>query len=178
MLYLLGLGSNIGDRLTNLTKALQKLQELGKLQTVSNVYESKALLPVDAPSAWDINFFNMAVLVEINLTPFELLSELKNIEKTLGRDMASAAWSPRVVDIDILLAEEMVVSTAIVEIPHKELHKRNFALVPAAEIAPNMVHPLLKQTIKELAAVASKKGLRRIGGFYEIKNKILVLLTK
>jgi 2-amino-4-hydroxy-6-hydroxymethyldihydropteridine diphosphokinase len=165
LLYLFGLGSNVGDKLINLKEALRRLQGLGKLETFSSVYESKALLPIGAPPAWDMNFFNMAALVKINLAPLDVLSAIKNIEKELGRDMTSATWSPRVIDIDILLVEEMVMNTTLIQIPHKELHKRNFALVPAAEIAPNMVHPLFKPTLQELAAAVVKEGLQRVCSF-------------
>ena len=103
----LGLGSNVGRKLSNLRQAVDLIaKRIGQVQRVSPIYRTKALLPANAPPSWDIDYYNLAVLVQTDLAPEVLLSEVKRIETTLGRDPEHAFWSPREIDIDILCCED------------------------------------------------------------------------
>lgn len=148
MQILLGLGSNVGDRLLNLTNAIQALS-IFNLQKISHIYESSALLPENAPLEWNIPFLNMAVLGNTHYTNEEILERLKKIEQQLGRNTLAPRWSPRVIDIDILLTEA-ISNTGNCLVPHQEFLNRPFALIPAQEIAPNMFHPLKNQKLKSI----------------------------
>lgn len=139
-MVILGLGSNKGDRLANLRSAVATLK--GVLQNVktSYVYESSPLLPANAPPEWDIKYLNMAVSGTTELAPQEVLTQIKTIERKLGR-IATGYWGPREIDIDILAYNDQVVNEANLVIPHAHLLARDFALVPLAELAPDWTYP-------------------------------------
>lgn len=138
----LGLGSNVGCKLLNLRQAVDLIsKQIGRVQSVSPIYQTKALLPPNAPSSWDIDYYNLAVLVQTNLEPRKLLSEIKQIESALGRDPEHAFWSPREIDIDILCCEDLSYQSECLTIPHKELLKRNFALKPLLDVYPCWCYP-------------------------------------
>ncbi len=145
MRYYLSLGSNLGDRQRNLTRAVLELERNKvRIRARSSLYETQ---PVDVPDQpW---FLNRVLRADTELTPFELLGLAKTIEKKLGR-RPTARKGPRRIDIDILLAEDTVISTELLTIPHPRMHLRNFVLVPFQEIAADEVHPALKKTIREL----------------------------
>lgn len=149
MLYYLALGSNLGDRLSNIEEATDFLNSIGKVLKVSSIYET---LPVGMEDGAG-NFYNLVLLLDSNLSPHELLKAVKGCEKKMGRDISSPAAShnkPRSIDIDILLAEDRIIETEILSIPHKEMHKREFVLVPLNEIAPAVIHPVLNKSITEI----------------------------
>ncbi|WP_440615434.1 dihydropteroate synthase [Cysteiniphilum sp. 6C5] len=138
----LGLGSNVGRKLSNLRQAVDLIaKHIGRVQKVSPIYQTKALLPPNAPSSWDIDYYNLAVLVQTHLEPEALLSEIKSIEIAIGRDPEHAFWSPREIDIDILCCENLNYQSEHLTIPHKELLKRNFALKPLLDVYPYWHHP-------------------------------------
>jgi 2-amino-4-hydroxy-6-hydroxymethyldihydropteridine diphosphokinase len=116
----------------------------------SPVYESRALLPADAPPEWNMPFFNMAVCGETHLKPQALLGETQALEQRLGRTRRGH-WGPREIDIDILAYDDVVLEEEALVIPHSELLRRDFALIPFADIAPEWVHPQAKKTARELA---------------------------
>ncbi len=135
----LGLGSNL-NALENLRKALLKLrhQQDFDILKVSRIYESKAQLPPGAPTAWDINYLNAAVLLEVkNFKPRSFLSQIKEFEKDLGRVQAEK-WAPRIIDLDILYVHDFEFSDENLKIPHPMLYKRPFAWQPALEIWPSL----------------------------------------
>jgi len=145
MIYHLGLGSNLGDRAGNLARARARLAEEGiAIRNSSTLYETEPVGRSDQP--W---FINQVVEVERGLSPWEFLKTLKGIEKDMGREV-STPNGPRLIDLDILLAEDTVIRTEELTLPHPRLAERNFVLVPLAEIAPEAVHPVLKRTIREL----------------------------
>lgn len=157
MRYFLCLGSNLGDRRRNLQKARTVLEKRGihVIQT-SSVYETQ---PVDFSSqSW---FLNQVVEVKSRWNPEELLALVQQIEKKLGRK-PSIPKGPRLIDIDILMAEDKIVQTEKLQIPHPRLEKRNFVLGPFAEISPQTLHPEIKKTIRELADECADKALIRI----------------
>ena len=147
MLYVIGIGTNIGDKSLNINNALKLLSGHLKILKTSNIYKSKALLNINAPKKWDKDFFNLAILLNFPSKPLELLKILKSIEKKMGRELKNPRFSPRIIDFDILIAENMVLQERGLQIPHRELLNRDFALIPAAEVAPNFIHPITKKKL-------------------------------
>ena len=140
-MIILGLGSNVGDRLENLNKALELLsQSVLVITEISSIYETEALLKENAPESWNRSFLNMAISGETHLSAEDLLLHVKRIEKMLGRQDIGI-WAPREIDIDILAYGDTAIESKTLTIPHKELCNRSFALVPLAEIAPNWQYP-------------------------------------
>lgn len=151
----LALGSNIGDRLANLRRAVAALSPVVSVQAQSPVYETPAWGYVDQEP-----FLNMVLKAETVLAPAALLAHLKRLESELGRT-PSFRWGPRLIDIDILLYDELVISTPELTIPHPRLPERAFVLVPLADLAPGLVHPVLGQPISELLAALDRSGITR-----------------
>jgi len=140
------LGTNLGDRIANLRAAVEALASEINVIAESKVYETPPWGYEKQPA-----FLNMAVKCETALEPESLLKRLKQIEVQLGREQ-SFRWGPRLIDIDILFHDDLILKSESLIIPHPRLHERAFVLVPLAEIAPDLVHPVLKKTIKELLA--------------------------
>jgi len=158
---LLGLGANLGDRRENMREALRQLGKTCHVVAVSSLYESAALVPPGDPPGPD--FLNAACEIETELTPQQLHGLVKEIEAAIGRTPAPR-WSPRVIDIDILLYGGTVVRDADLVIPHAAIIERHFVMVPLAEIAPEAVHPVLEKTIGELAEDVDVAGLEHVEG--------------
>ena len=141
----IGIGSNLGDREENCERAI-KLLEAGKINVIkrSSMIETEPWGVEDQPK-----FINMAVEIETDLTPGELLQFLKKIEDEIGRSPAER-WRPRIIDLDILLYNDFILKTPELEIPHSHIAEREFVLKPLAEIAPDKIHPVLEKSIKDL----------------------------
>ena len=141
MAIYLGLGSNLGDRKENLTHAIGMLEHNNvSCLRCSPVIETPALLPDDAPSEWNQPFLNIAIEVTTTLSCDELLAAIKTIQNTLKRDNP-ARWSPRPIDIDILLWHDQIIDTDELIIPNKEMHRRHFVLTPMLSLAPGLTIP-------------------------------------
>jgi 2-amino-4-hydroxy-6-hydroxymethyldihydropteridine diphosphokinase len=139
------IGGNIGDRKQNLLLAVQLIsKECGVVTAKSSLYETEAWGKTDQPA-----FLNQALEVETKLTARQLIRRVLKIEKQMGRERQEK-YSPRVIDIDILLFNTEVHNYPLLKVPHPEMQNRRFALLPLAEIAAGMVHPLLNKTIKAL----------------------------
>ena len=152
----LSLGSNVGTREDNLARAIQLISDRMRVVKKSSVYDTA---PVDIPQP---RFLNMVCEVTSTLPPAGLLVLLKGIELRLGRNPGTSGL-PRPIDIDILLYGDLVLNTPDLTIPHSKLAEREFALAPLAEIAPDLVHPVLKKTVKEmLSAVAGKQDVVKL----------------
>ncbi|MYC31960.1 MAG: 2-amino-4-hydroxy-6-hydroxymethyldihydropteridine diphosphokinase [Chloroflexi bacterium] len=158
----LGLGGNLADRLAALTEALALLDSTPgmRILSCSSVYETEPWGVVDQPA-----FLNLAAGFETTLSPSELLAVCKQVESQVGRT-ESYRWGPRLIDVDILLYGDAVVSSTQpdLQIPHARLAERAFALVPLAEIAPDAVVPRLgKQVLQMLSKVDGNEGIVRWG---------------
>ncbi|MGA7194973.1 MAG: 2-amino-4-hydroxy-6-hydroxymethyldihydropteridine diphosphokinase [Anaerolineales bacterium] len=149
----LALGTNLGDRSANLRAAIKALSPEIKVIAESKVYETPPWGYENQPA-----FLNMAVKCETALEPESLLKRLKQLEVQLGREQ-SFRWGPRLIDIDILFYDDLILESESLTIPHPSLHERAFVLVPLAEIAPNFVHPVLKKSIKELSMTLDSNGI-------------------
>ncbi len=149
----IGIGSNLGNRRENCLHAIELLQKKGIIVTKrSSLYETEPWGVKDQP-----RFINMAVEIDTSLEPKELLKILKNIEKELGREKSSK-WGPRIIDLDILLFDDIILNKDNLKIPHPLMHKRDFVLRPLCEIAPDVYHPLLKMRMYELMQKIHKKS--------------------
>lgn len=142
----LGLGANIGERHENLKRAIQLLNDESHVEVTkeSSIYETAPYGKTDQP-----DFLNMALEVETDLEPIELLEFCSSVENELGR-VREEVWGPRIIDIDVLIYEDLEIDIDNLIVPHEEMHLRKFVLEPLNEIAPNAVHPTFNKTVKEL----------------------------
>lgn len=144
----LGLGTNLGNKEANLRTAIYKLQErIGKQVSLSSFYET-------APWGFesDHSFLNAAIGLETSLSPIEILHITQEIEKELGRTKKSVngSYSDRLIDIDILLYDTLVLQTPELTVPHPLMTERDFVMKPLIEIAENVIHPTRQKTLSEL----------------------------
>lgn len=146
----LGLGSNLGDREDNLKQALNKLGERLRIEKVSSVYDTEPVGDANQP-----RYLNLVCEANTTLPPLALLALAKGIESKLGRIGDSGASRP--IDIDVLFYGDQVVNAPGLIIPHPRLQERAFVLIPLAEIAPGLVHPVLCRTAKDLLAGVKEK---------------------
>ena len=144
----IGFGSNIGDRLAHIQNAIHALSKTEEitLEKISSVYKTD---PVGYEA--QAQFLNGVAAIQTSLAPLSLLHTLKNIETAIGRKHR-IRWGPREIDLDILIYGDMCLQTAKLVIPHPEMHRRRFVLAPLAEIAPDLVHPVLKEGVQTLLA--------------------------
>lgn len=141
----IGIGSNLGDRHKNCLRAIELLRQNGLLATKqSSLHETAPWGVTDQPA-----FVNMAVEIETDVDPQGLLSLLKKIEKGMGRQ-ETLRWGPRIIDLDILLYNAVTLNTDALTIPHPLMHEREFVLKPLAEIAKELMHPVLRRKIGDL----------------------------
>lgn len=160
----IGIGSNLGDRLKNIKEAVKLLKKIRsiKITAQSSIYETEPAGYKNQPE-----FLNCVLEVKTNLSCEALLKVLQNIEKKLHRKR-TIKWGPRSIDLDILIYGNTVIRRKNLIIPHAQMHKREFVLMPLLEIAPSIVHPVKKRTIFELYKKLSKKHKVK-----KLKHKII-----
>lgn len=151
----LGLGANLGDAPSAISRALRALEERGhvRVDTISSLYRTKPWGPVAQP-----DFANACAIGETDLSPRALLAEVKAVEAALGR-VDTERWGPRAIDIDILFYEGETLETPDLVIPHESLFERAFVLVPLAEIAPDL--EIAGRNVKNAAGAIDKSGVVR-----------------
>ena len=142
----IGLGSNLGDREANVRQAMEQLAHTPETSVVraSSLYDTEPVGVEEQP-----HFLNAVAQLETQLTPHQLLWNLMLIERRLGR-VRSQRWGPRTLDLDLLLYEDLVLDEEDLQIPHPELSKRSFVLVPLVELEPLLVHPVTGETVLAL----------------------------
>jgi len=142
----IGIGSNLGNKRENYLEALDRIAKLPKTRILkeSSVYESE---PHGDSKEW---FINGVIQIETDFKPEALLNKFKNIERAMGRKKVRKKWGARIIDLDILLYDSLIMSKKTLKIPHAEMQNRKFVLVPLSELALQIVHPVLGATISEL----------------------------
>lgn len=153
----LALGTNLGDRLDNLQAAIVALPPAVIVLKRSPVYETPPWGVTDQPA-----FLNMVLSGRTHLAPLALLPFLKDLETRMGR-RPSIRYGPRKIDIDILFYDDIVLDTPGLTIPHPRLQERAFVLVPLADLAAGLVHPVLGKTVRQLLAEVDATGVKRYG---------------
>ncbi len=150
----LGLGTNLGDRRANLSAAAAAIAPAAVILRSSSIYQTEPWGYLEQPA-----FLNQVLEVETSLSPAELLAALKRLEASLGRQ-ATFRYGPRLIDLDILLYDQLVIHQPDLVIPHAQLAKRAFVLVPLAELAPGLIHPLLGVSMAELKDRIDLSGVK------------------
>lgn len=142
----IGIGSNLGQRKENYLEALARIAKIPNTKIIkeSSLYESE---PLGESKQW---YVNGVIEIETDLKPEMLLNKCKNIERAMGRKKVRKRWGARIIDLDILLFDTLILEKRNLKIPHPELHRRKFVLVPLCEIAPQVTHPVRGVTISEL----------------------------
>lgn len=149
----IGLGSNLGDREATIRAALEAIADMPDtdLLRVSSLYDTEPVGETEQP-----NFLNAAALVDTDLDPRQLLWNLRLIEKRLGR-VRTKPWGPRTIDLDLLLYGDEIIEEPDLRVPHPEIIRRSFVLVPLVELEPRLVHPGTGET---MAAHLNRLGAR------------------
>ncbi len=142
----IGIGSNLGDRKESCLRAIEELQRRGiKVTKRSALYETEPWGVKEQP-----RFINMVIEAETDQTPRKLLEIIKEIEREIGRE-ETYRWGPRMIDLDILLYGDLIIDEPDLKIPHPHMLERDFVLRPLLEIAPDVMHPVLKKRIREIS---------------------------
>ena len=150
------LGSNVGDRLANLKQAIASLTPQMDVKVKSHVYETPPWGYENQPK-----FLNQVVRAKTYLEPEPLLKHLKRLEVALGRQ-ESIPNGPRLIDIDILFYDELILYSPSLVIPHPRLHERAFVLVPLMDLDPELVHPANKKSVREMVAACNTEGIEKV----------------
>ena len=150
----IALGTNLGDRISNLHTAIAAFAPEVTVTTQSHIYETPPWGYEDQPA-----FLNMVVKAETDLEPEALLTSLKQLETDLGREQ-NFCWGPRLIDLDILFYDDLVIESPPLVIPHPRLHERGFVLVPLTDVAADYVHPVLGAFVWELLLQVDTNGIK------------------
>ena len=151
----LALGSNLGNRLSNLKQAVAAFSPQMEVKARSHVYETPPWGYEDQPK-----FLNQVIRVKTYLEPEPLFKHIKRLEVALGRKI-SFQNGPRLIDIDLLFYDDLILNTTSLVIPHPRLHERGFVLLPLMDIDPDLVHPVNKKSVREMAALSNIEGIEK-----------------
>jgi 2-amino-4-hydroxy-6-hydroxymethyldihydropteridine diphosphokinase len=151
---IIAIGTNLGNRKENIETAIQKIKENGiNIEKVSPIYETAPYGYTEQPT-----FLNCAIFAKTNLSPHKLLDTLLSIEKEMGR-VRKIHWGPRIIDLDIIFYDNLIIDEPDLKIPHPDMQNREFVLKPINDIAPCFVHPKFCKTVKTLyRELKSEKG--------------------
>lgn len=149
----IALGTNLGDRMANFNEAIRALKEVVDVCRTSPVYETPPWGYLDQPM-----FLNQVLEVETDLSPQDLHSHTKQIELEVGRTK-TFQYGPRIIDLDILFFDDLMIDSESLKIPHPRIEGRGFVLVPMADLAPDFVHPILGKTIRQLCEESDRSGI-------------------
>ena len=144
-----GVGSNEGDRLATISRGVQALGAIAGVRIIQMALVAETT-PVGGPPQGP--YLNTVVEVDTTIPPRELLQSLKAIERQLGRKPSNVRWAPRPIDLDLLLYGDVIIREPDLEVPHPRMHERRFVLEPLAQLAPDVMHPVLKQSVASLLA--------------------------
>jgi 2-amino-4-hydroxy-6-hydroxymethyldihydropteridine diphosphokinase len=163
----IALGSNLGDSVGTLSAATNRMRRLGRVEARSSLYETDPVGYRDQPA-----FLNAVLALETNLEPVPLLHGLLAIERELGRDRSHGVLSgPRILDLDLLLMGDSIITEDELTLPHPALAKRRFVLAPLAEIAAQLRHPQSNQTMAELLAQLPDEGENRVAAVRRLEQQ-------
>jgi 2-amino-4-hydroxy-6-hydroxymethyldihydropteridine diphosphokinase len=163
----IALGSNLGDSVGTLSAAANRMRRLGRVEARSSLYETDPVGYRDQPA-----FLNAVLALETNLEPVPLLHGLLAIERELGRDRSHGVLSgPRILDLDLLLMGDSIITEDELTLPHPALAKRRFVLAPLAEIAAQLRHPQSNQTMAELLAQLPDEGENRVAAVRRLEQQ-------
>ncbi|MCG5058125.1 MAG: 2-amino-4-hydroxy-6-hydroxymethyldihydropteridine diphosphokinase [Limnoraphis sp. WC205] len=153
----IALGSNLGDSGETLEKALQTLDDIPEIRVKrrSSWYKTAPIGPAQP------DYLNACALLEVQLTPYQLLQTLLNVENQFGR-VRQERWGPRTLDLDLILFEDFILETPDLQVPHPRMSERAFVLVPLAEIAPHWIDPISGKTIAELLEQVERSGVNKV----------------
>jgi 2-amino-4-hydroxy-6-hydroxymethyldihydropteridine diphosphokinase len=152
----LALGTNLGDRLDNLRQAVVSLSPQMEVKAKSHIYETPPWGYEDQPK-----FYNQVIKADTYLQPEPLLRHLKRLEVALGRQ-PNFRNGPRLIDLDLLFYNQLVLETPVLTLPHPHLHERGFVLLPLLDIAPDFVHPVLKKSVREMTSSCNLEGITQV----------------
>lgn len=159
MQLILGLGSNIGDRLAFLHQGIDLISSVFSLKSISKIYETESMLK-DGQQ----NYYNCAVLCETEVPPLDILDTIKKIEQKIGR-IDTGRWKERVIDLDILDYHQQILNTDRLTLPHKGLHLRSFTLYPVADLIDNYIHPVYNLNTHEMiSSLSDDYGIKVVRG--------------
>lgn len=152
----ISVGSNLGNKLENCRQGIQSLSERSvRLTAQSHIYQTE---PVDYKDQdW---FINYAVKIETGLDPFQLMERIQTIQRKAGRIHDEIRFGPRILDLDIILYDEVVIHSAQLIIPHPRMHERRFVLQPLCDIDPTIIHPVLRMEVQSLLNTLDEKEQR------------------
>lgn len=152
----LSLGTNVGDRLKNIKNTIIELKNILRVEKISYIYETEPWGYIDQNK-----FLNLCIQGSTNMSPQELLIEMKRLEEKIGREK-TFQWGPRLIDIDILFYNDLVLQEEKLVLPHRGIEERAFVLIPLLDINPNFTHPIFNKSMLELSKNVSSDGIVRI----------------
>ena len=155
-LVYLSIGTNLGNKIENLKNAISRLSSIVTINSISSVYETE---PLNVQK--QDNFLNIAIEVQTNFSPLELIEKLKKIESEMGR-VLSESNKPRIIDIDIIFYNSIILDEVRIQVPHPRAHKRAFVIFPIMDLNPAFVHPILNKSLMEISKNLSNQRISKL----------------